>query len=110
MKPIETNPRPQKEKIQYLNTEYLSCWCWNVNSLIAHKISMLSQLECICISKTFFDSSIQEGDKNIQLDGYNLLRVDHPSNSKRGSVFIFYKETLSVHNIKSLSLNEFIIC
>ena len=63
MKPIETNPRPQKEKIQYLNTEYLSCWCWNVNSLIAHKISMLSQLEFICVSKTFFDSSIQEGDK-----------------------------------------------
>ena len=26
----------------------------------------------------FLDSSVQEGDKNIQLDGYNLLRADRP--------------------------------
>ena len=58
----------------------------------------------------FFDPSIQEGDKNIQLDGYNLLRADHPSNSKRDSVCIFYKETLGVCIVKSLSFNECIIC
>ena len=58
----------------------------------------------------FFDPSVQEGDKNIQLDGYNLLRADHPSNSKRGGVCIFYKETLGVCIVKSLSFNECIIC
>ena len=76
---IETNPGPQKEK-----TKNLSCCHWNVNSLIAHNLSKLAQLEAynsvykhdfICISETFFDPS-------IQLDGYNLLRADHPSNSK----------------------------
>ena len=76
---IETNPGPQKEK-----TKNLSCCHWNVNSLIAHNLSKLAQLEAynsvykhdfICISETFFHPSIQEGDKNIQLDGYNLLRA-----------------------------------
>ena len=88
---IETNPGSQKE-----NTKNLSWYHWNVNSLIAHNLSKLSQLEAynsvykhdfICISETFFDRSIQEEDKNIQLDGYNLLRADHPSNSKRGGVY-----------------------
>ena len=81
---IETNPGPQKEK-----KEDFSCCHWNVNSHIACNLSKLFQLEAynsvhkydfICISETFFGSSIQEGDKNIQLDRYNLLRADHPSN------------------------------
>ena len=68
-----------------------SCCYWNINSLIAHNLSKLSQLEAynlvykhdfICISEMLFDSSIQEGNKNIQLDGCNLLRAAHPSNSK----------------------------
>ena len=111
---IETNSGPQKEK-----TKNLSCCNWNINSLISYNLSKLSQPEAynsvykhdfICISETFFDSSIQEGDKNIQLDGYNLLRAGHPSNSKRGGVCIFYKETLGVRIVKSLSFNECIIC
>ena len=110
---IETNPGSQKE-----NTKNLSWYHWNVNSLIAHNLSKLSQLEAynsvykhdfICISETFFDRSIQEEDKNIQLDGYNLLRADHPSNSKGGGVCIFYKETLGVRIVKPLSFNECII-
>ena len=52
--------------------------------------------EFICIFETFFDSSITDGDKNIQLKGYNLIRADHPSNKKQGGVCIFYKETLDV--------------
>ena len=58
----------------------------------------------------FFDSSIQEGDKNIQVDGYNLLKADHPSNSKQDDVCIFYKETLGVRIVKSLSFDQCIIC
>ena len=110
---IETNSGPQKEK-----NKNLSCCHWNVNSLLAHNLSKLSQLEAydsvykhdlIYISETFFDPSIQEGDKNIQLDDYNLLRADHLSNSKRGGVCIVYKETLGICIVKSLSFNECII-
>ena len=49
-------------------------------------------------------------DKNIQLDGYNLLNANYPSNSKRGGVCIFYKETLGVCIVKSLTFSEYIIC
>ena len=47
-------------------------------------------------------------DKNIQLDGYNLLNANYPSNSKRGGVCIFYKETLGVCIVKSLTFSEYI--
>ena len=58
----------------------------------------------------FFDSSVTEGDKNIQLSGYNLIRADHRSNSKRGGVCIFYKDTLAVRIVNSLKFNERIVC
>ena len=111
---IETNPGPTKEKIKNL-----SCCHWNVNSLIAHNFTKISHLEAynaihqhgfICICDTFFDSSVTEGDKNIQLNGYNLIRADHPSNTKRGGVCIFYKETLALHIVNSLNFNECIVC
>ena len=111
---IETNPGPQKDK-----KKNFSCCHWNVNRLIAHNLAKFCQFEAynsvymydfICISETFFDSSIQKGDKNIQLDGYNLLRADHPSNLKRDGVCIFHKETLGVRIVKSLNFTECIIC
>ena len=57
----------------------------------------------------FFEPSVQEGDKNIELDGYNMLRADHLSNSKWGGVCIFNKETAGVHIVISLSFSECII-
>ena len=39
-----------------------------------------------------------------------MLRADHPSNSKQGGVRIFYKETLGVRIVKSLSFIKCIIC
>ena len=90
---IETNPGPTKGKIKNL-----SFYHQNVNSLIAHNLTKISQLETynaiykldfICISETFFDSSVTEEDKNIQLNGYKLMRADHPSNTKPGGVSIF---------------------
>ena len=66
---IETNPRPTKEK-----RKYLSFCHWNVSNLMAHNLTKISHLEAhnaiynndsICISETFIDSSVTEGDKNI---------------------------------------------
>ena len=88
-------------------------------SLIAHNLTKISQLEAynaiykhyfICISEAFFNSSVTEGDKNIQLNGYNLIKADNPSNTKRGGVCIFYKETFTVSIVNSLNFNEFIVC
>ena len=90
---IAKNPGPPKEK-----TKNFSCCHWNGTSLIAQKVAKISQLEkynsvykydFIYIFEMVFDCSVQEGDKKFQLDGYYLLRKDHPSNSKQGGVCIF---------------------
>ena len=82
---IESNPGPKKEQIKYI-----SCCHWNVNSLLAQNMCKISEIEAynslynydfICISETFFDSSTLEGDRNFQLNGYQLIRADHPSNT-----------------------------
>ena len=46
--------------------------------------------------ETCFNSSILERNASFQLDGYKMIRADHPSNTKRGSVFTCYKKSLSV--------------
>ena len=63
----------------------------------------------ICISETYFDSLVLEGDGSFQLNGYNLRRADHPRNSKRGGVCIYYKEFLCVCEVKLSSPSQSII-
>ena len=111
---IEWNPGPQGGQIKNL------WWChWNVISLVAQILSKITQLEAynslykhdfICISETYFDSSILEGDSSFQLDGYKVIRADHPSNTKRRGVYIYYKESLSLRELNSTNLNQCIIC
>ena len=48
----------------------------------------------ICLSETCLDSSTP--DSLLEIDGYNLIRADHPDNIKRGGVCIYYKESLPV--------------
>ena len=111
---IESNPGPKKEQIKYI-----SCCHWNVNSLLAQNMCKISQIEAynslynydfICISETFFDSSILEADRNFQLNGYQPIRADHPSNTKRGGVCIYHKESLGVRLVKLSNLTQCIVC
>ena len=48
--------------------------------------------DIICLSETFLNSSIHSDDNRIKLDGYNLIRSDPLSDSKRGEECIYYKE------------------
>ena len=50
----------------------------------------------LCISKTYFNSAVQEGGRNMHLNDYNMIRSDYTSNAKRGGICIFYKVTLEV--------------
>ena len=92
---VESNPESKKSK-------ELSLFCchWNVNSLPAHDCVEVNSLEAynsvfkydfICISETYFDSTISCDSNNLNISGYNLIRTDHPSNSKRGGFSIYYK-------------------
>ena len=93
---IEINPGPKKKQ-----PKYFSCCHWNVNSLLAHnKISLrtayntIHQYDVICTSETFLDSSVPLDDHNLSIQGYSLIRADHPDNVKRGGVCLYFKENL----------------
>ena len=71
-----------------------------LNSISAHnyiKVSLLRayisthKFDVICISETYLDSDTSDDDDNLKIAGYNLIRADHPSNTKRGGVCIYYK-------------------
>ena len=44
------------------------------------------------------------------MEGYYLIRSDHPSNTNRGGVCIYYKESLGVRVVNITSLTECLIC
>ena len=91
---VESNQGPRNEK----TIKNLSCCYWNVNSL--QDYNSLFNHDFIFISETYFDSSVIERNRSFQLNGYDLLRADHPNNIKRGGVCIYYKESLCVREVK----------
>ena len=108
---IELNSGPRKEK-----KNSLSVCHWNLNSLSAHNFSKLTQLKAynaiykhdfICLSETYLDSSIP--DNVLDIEGYRLVRADHPNNIKRGGVCIYYKESLPVRVINIPYINEALV-
>ena len=89
----EKNPGPKYSSLKFCH--------WNLNGLRAHNSVKKSLLQAYliqhnydiaCISETFLNSTIQDDDESIKIDGYTMIRSDHPSDSKRGGVCIYYKE------------------
>ena len=106
---IEENPGPKPSS----NQSFSICH-WNLNSISAHnyiKVSLLRvyisthKFDVICISETYLDSNTSDDDDNLKVAGYNLIRADHPSNTKRGGFCIYYKNSfafklLNIHYLK----------
>ena len=101
---VETNPGPNKRYKAF------TCCPWIVNSLTAHNMVKLSSIavyntihkyDFICISETYLDSSVHTDDRDILINGCNLICADHPSNNKRGGVFIYYRKSLAVQLIET---------
>ena len=100
---IEPNPGPKR-----LKKNSFSVCHWNLNSSSAHNFSKLIQIKAYiamykhdftCLSETYLDSL-------LEIDGYVLVRADHPNNIKRGGVCIYYKESLPVRVISLPYLKE----
>ena len=110
-KDIELNPGPKN-----LKNKLLSVCHWNLNSLTAHNYSKLTQLKAyvslykydfICLSETYLDSTTP--DNLLEIDGYNLVRADHPDNIKRGGVCIYYKVSFPIRVITLPYLKEVLL-
>ena len=92
---------------------------FELNSLVAHnfeKISLLQafnslhKFDLICISESYLDSTFSDNDPSLALNGYKLVRSDHPNNIKRGGVCIYYKQSLSIQFLNITNLSECLIC
>ena len=55
--------------------------------------------DIICISKTLLDSSANEN--YLLIPGYHLQYCNHPNNLKKGNVCLYFKENLSLRQIKT---------
>ena len=66
----------------------------------------IQKYDFICISETYLDFSVQSVDRDISINGYNLIHADHPSNNKRGGVCTYYCESFAVQLVKINYLSE----
>ena len=107
---IEENPGPKRNSFSICH--------WNLNSITAHnylKVSLLRfyislhNFDVVCISETYLDSTTALDDESLHIAGYNLLRADHASNSKRGGVCVYYKSSLALRLIDVHYLQECLI-
>ena len=44
------------------------------------------------------------------LDGFNLIQSGHPSNTEKGGICIYYKQSLAVSLVSITSLPEYLVC
>ena len=95
---IEQNPGPKPSSCQCF-----SICNWDLNSISAHNFIQLSLLrtyiaihkfDVVCLFETYLNCSISNNDDSLEFSGYNLFRADHPSNTKRGGVCIYYRNSL----------------
>ena len=100
----EVNPGPKKK-----DKDCLSIWHWNLDSISAYdhfKLFLLKsynsfhKFDIICLSKTYLDSKTPLNDDNLEISGYTLIRSDHPSNTKRRGLRLYYKNNLLLKSYK----------
>ena len=103
---VEVNSGPKNSV-----SECLSIYHWSINSISAHDYSKLFLLktyisvhkfDIICSS----DSTVPLDDDNLVISWYNLIRSDHPSNTKRGGVCLYYKNYLPLRVLNISYLKE----
>ena len=95
---IELKPGPKPN-----SSKSFSICHWNLNSITSHnfiKVSLLTaynsihKFDIICLSEMYLNSKTLSNDENLNVPGYNLIRTDHLSNTNRGGVCIYFKESL----------------
>ena len=107
---IETNPGPRRN----LSNHFTICH-WNLNSISAHNFANVQLLKAylavhkfdiVCLSETYLNSSFPFDDDNFDIPGYIMIRVNHPANSKRGGVCMYYKNCLPLKVLDIRFLHE----
>ena len=80
---IETDPGPMK-------SSRLNFCHWNLYGVVAHDFvkapliegfSKANNIDIICFSETFLDSTLPLNDERLCIKRYLMIRADHPSNT-----------------------------
>ena len=109
---IETNPGPHRDNS-------LKFFHWNLNSICARgniKISLIEaynsvhRFDVIALSESMLNSSVNNEDIFIEGFSKEVYRSDHPSNSRKGGVCLYFREALPNKRRVDLELlQEFIV-
>ena len=108
---VESKPGPKKNEQTY----FLLCHL-NVNSLVAHQKCLcwlhiiLSTDMTFVYQRVFLDTTISDDDDIVHMEGYNLIRADHPDNIKRGGVCLYFKKGLALRKIELSHITECLLC
>ena len=66
----------------------------------------VNKFDIICLSKSFLDSSVLTGNNNLKINGYEMVRADHPNNLRREDVCAYITESLPILNFSNSYLTE----
>ena len=67
--------------------------------------------DVIANSETFLNSKINDSDICIHSFSHDVFRKDHPNDTSRGGVCLYYRENLPITRVKNLEiLDEAIVC
>ena len=69
----------------------------------------LHNYELICLSEMYLSPSVSSTLNSFNIDGYNIVRSDHPSGSKRGGVCCYFKESLPIRILKITPMTECLV-
>ena len=102
---LEENPIPKPSSFFIgIWTVSLHITLWKYHFLRAY----ISTHKCdvIYFSETFLDSDTSGDEDNLKNVVYNLIRADHPSNTKEGSGCMYYKHYLAFRLLNINYLKE----
>ena len=108
---VESNPGPQKQNC-------LKFFHWNLNSICARgriKIPLIEaynsvhKFDVIGLSETMLDDMISDEDIHIEGFSREVYRSDHPSNTKTGGVFLYFREGLAIKRLQDLEIMQEIV-
>ena len=86
---------------------------WQSNALTTRPLlhisyNALHDYDFICLSETFLSPSVSSTLDSLNIDGYNIVRSEHPG-SKRSGVCCYFKESLSIRILKITPMTECLV-
>ena len=109
---IEINPGPKKSSaIKFCrgNLKWIP-YAWLCKSTLIEAFVTALNFDIVCLSETFLDSTVPYNYESININGYSLLKVNHPNNIKQEGVCMYFKQSLPLIRRNDLSnMKEYLV-